>query len=278
MITKPTRVTDHSAALIDHIYSNSKSLNSKSGIVITDVADHFGTFYVSRKKAHITVSNYKYIRQMKAENFIHFKQILSATDFSPVLACDCPNEAYNKCVYDNAFNVALPTKIIKLMRKYIKREPWMTQGLLNSSINKSKLLRTKIRKPTENNIKKYKYFRKMFNKLKRLAKSKYYNVKRTWQILREVLNRQPNHNEQNELFVIGDIETNNKKDIANGFNTFFANIGKAISDQITQPPEVYSDFLNGNYPVNCFFQPTHEEELIKVAQNLKTKKNKPRIR
>ena len=98
VITKPTRVTYHSATLIDHIYSNSKSLNYKSGIVITDVADHFGTFYVSRKKAHITVSNYKYIRQMKAENFIHFKQILSATDFSSVLACDCPNEAYNKFI------------------------------------------------------------------------------------------------------------------------------------------------------------------------------------
>ena len=176
VITKPTRVTDHSVTLIDHIYSNSKSLNYKSGIVITDVADHFGTFYINRKRHNITVSNYKYIRQMKAENFIHFKQILSATYFSPVLACDCPNEAYNKfiCVYDNAFNVALPKKRIKLMRKYIKREPWMTQGLLNSSINKSKLLRTKIRKPTENNIKKYKYFCKMFNKLKRLANSKYY--------------------------------------------------------------------------------------------------------
>ena len=282
VITKPTRVTDHSATLLDHIYSNNKSLNYTSGIVITDVADHFGTFYVSRKKAHVTVSNIKYIRQMKAENFIHFKQILAATDFSPVLACDCPNEAYNKfiCVYDNAFNIALPTKRIKLLRKYIKREPWMTQGLLNSSLNKSQLLRIKIKKPTENNIKKYKYFCKMFTKLKRLTKSKYYtdifymnisNVKRTWQILREVLNRQPNHNKQNELFVIGNSETNNKQDIANGFNTFFANIGKTINDKIIQPPEVYSDFLNGNYPINCFFQPTHEEEVIKVAQNLKTK-------
>ena len=125
----------------------------------------------------------------------------------------------------------------------------MTQGLLNASANKSKLLRTKIRKPTENNINKCKDFCKMFNKLKRLIKSKYYtdifsmnvsNVKRTWQILREVLNRQPNHNKQNEIFVIGNIETNNKKDIANGFNTLFASIGKTISDQITQPQKVYS--------------------------------------
>ena len=179
VITKPTRITDHSATLLDHIYSNSKSLNYQSGIIITDVADHFGTFYVSRKKSRITVSNYKYIREMKIENFIHFKLILSATDFSPVLACDCPNEAYNKFIYiyiymyiyDNAFNTALPTKRIKLTRRYIKREPWMTQGLLNASVNTSKFLRTKIRKPTENNINKYKDFCKMFNKLKRLIKS-----------------------------------------------------------------------------------------------------------
>ena len=120
----------------------------------------------------------------------------------------------------------------------------------------------------------------MFNKLKKLIKSKYYtdifamnvsNVKRTWQILREVLNRQPNHNKQNEIFVIGNIETNNKKDIANGFNTFFASIGKTISDQITQPQKVYSEFLYGNYPVNFFLQPTYQEELMKVAKNLKTK-------
>ena len=33
------------------------------------------------------------------------------------------------------------------------------------------------------------------------------------------------------------------------FNTFFANIGGTINDQITQTPEVYSDFLNRNYPI-----------------------------
>ena len=60
VITKPIRVTDHSATLLDHIYSNSrpKSLNDTSGIVITDVADHFGTFYVSRGK---NISQYRTI-------------------------------------------------------------------------------------------------------------------------------------------------------------------------------------------------------------------------
>ena len=56
VITKPTRITDHSATLLDHIYSNSKSLNYQSGIIITDVADHFGTFYVSRKN-HLNITS-----------------------------------------------------------------------------------------------------------------------------------------------------------------------------------------------------------------------------
>ena len=51
-ITRPTRITPHSATLIDHIYSNYNrptSQNSTSGIIITDVADHFGTFHIVNK-------------------------------------------------------------------------------------------------------------------------------------------------------------------------------------------------------------------------------------
>ena len=38
-ITKPTRVTPSTATLIDHCYAND--------IIINDVADHFGTFYIT---------------------------------------------------------------------------------------------------------------------------------------------------------------------------------------------------------------------------------------
>jgi hypothetical protein len=47
-ITKPTRVTQTSATLIDHFYTNDITGNGSSGIIINDVADHFGTFYISK--------------------------------------------------------------------------------------------------------------------------------------------------------------------------------------------------------------------------------------
>ena len=51
-ITRPTRITPHSATLIDHIYSNDNRptfQNNISGIIITDVVDHFGTFHIVSK-------------------------------------------------------------------------------------------------------------------------------------------------------------------------------------------------------------------------------------
>ena len=71
----------------------------------------------------------------------------------------------------------------------------------------------------------------MFSKLNGLVIP---NVDRKWQILCNVLNIQYNCNEQYELFMIGTIGNNKKKKIVNSFNTLFANIGKMISDNMTQ--------------------------------------------
>ena len=48
LITKPTRVSEHSATLIDHICTNKQHIDATSGIVITDMSDHFGIFSTIR--------------------------------------------------------------------------------------------------------------------------------------------------------------------------------------------------------------------------------------
>ena len=49
VITKPTRCNS-SATLIDHIYTNNITSIGHSSIIITDVVDHFGTYYLSHDK------------------------------------------------------------------------------------------------------------------------------------------------------------------------------------------------------------------------------------
>ena len=122
-ITRPTRITPHSATLIDHIYSNDNrpaSQNSISGIIIrpTDVGDHFGTFHIVNKCKQTPVQKYSQIRQMKTDNVSMFNNILANADCSSVLLPECPNYAYTTYhsfmeIYTNAFNQACPIKSIK---------------------------------------------------------------------------------------------------------------------------------------------------------------------
>jgi hypothetical protein len=55
LIHKPTRITDFSETLIDHIYSNNLLAKSTSGIIITDLSDHFGIYHMVQNKSR----NYK---------------------------------------------------------------------------------------------------------------------------------------------------------------------------------------------------------------------------
>ena len=48
IIVKPTRITASSATLIDHMYTNNITATDQATIIITDLADHFGTFYLTK--------------------------------------------------------------------------------------------------------------------------------------------------------------------------------------------------------------------------------------
>jgi hypothetical protein len=178
VITKPTRVTTSSATLIDHMYSNLITSSYHSGIIINDVADHFGTFCIYEGKSkHISQPSSKH-RSFSTKNIIKFKTLLNETDFEDVLNIECPNLAYDTFLskYLAAFNESFPLRGRTVIPKYIKREPWFTSGLLTSSLNKSRLLSRKLHKPTEENILKYKRFNKLYNKLTWSMKTMFYRT------------------------------------------------------------------------------------------------------
>ena len=96
------------------------------------------------------------------------------------------------------------------------------------------------------------------------------NIKRTWQLLHEALNKKPMISKSEDAFLIGNIEVTNKKEIANGFNSFFANIGTTISDAVPESTIAFSDYLTHNCQTNFFMYPTDEHEIINVTKNLKS--------
>ena len=138
IITKPTRLSRTSATLIDHIYTNKIEDDVTTGVVVTDLSDHYGTLYIptgSKTNPDARSAQKRFFNEENRARFIHE---LSVVDFSCVSDTECANHAYDTFLrlFKTAFNRAFPLKTIKVRTKYIKRDPWITRGMVTSSRKK----------------------------------------------------------------------------------------------------------------------------------------------
>ena len=281
-ILKPTRVTHSSATLLDHILTNDITGRSSSGIIINDVADHFAVFQVSATNTKITQPLVKHFRSFSNDNIAKFRSELDHIDFSPILLSGCPNEAYAKFIdlYKTPFETAFPLKTVKVRTRNIKREPWMTSGLLNSSRHKSKLHMKKLKKPTQINIQEFKTYLKLFNKIKRKAKITYYktiieenkhNTKQIWKVLKKAIGKENNKASLPNSFNVENKSVSDKTEIASAFNTFFANIGYNVSHNVPRAKKDFASYLPDHNAQSIFLDPVITADILALTKKLKPK-------
>ena len=283
VISKPTRVTHQTATLIDHIYTNDILVNTRSGVLITDeVADHFGVFHIILSDTNENVNQFKYIRNMGNDRLELFKSKLSETDFNEVLNTSNVNEAYTKfmVLYRQAFEFSFPLQRVKNSRKHIKKELWMTKGLLISSVTKHKLYMKKLKKPCHENIERYKEYNSLFRKILRAQKKKYYedifnkcrnDSKETWKLLRSVIGKTSNKSAFPDVIQHNNVTIENSEEITNIFNDYFTNIGKNTEKSIQQSQISFDDYLNYSSDCSIFFTPTGPAELVSRVRRMKPK-------
>ena len=175
LIHKPTRISNSSATLIDHMYTNNIKISSISGIIITDLAYHFGTFHTIYNESSFTTSKFVDKRIFSDSNVNKFNDQLTSTNFDYILQMNDPDQAYNHfmSIYSNLFQNCFPITRLKLNTKYHKLEHWMSTGLMASMKTKTQLLKKKLKQPTEFNINNYKAYINVYNSLK--SKMKYYS-------------------------------------------------------------------------------------------------------
>ena len=85
IITKPTRLTDHTAILIDHIYTNCLQ-NFTAGILTVDITDHLPVFCVVRTQPTRNNSNKKYFRDYSKFKYTQTTVLYSHISLSDVWA------------------------------------------------------------------------------------------------------------------------------------------------------------------------------------------------
>ncbi len=282
MIHKPTRVTHSSATLIDHIYTNDISNSAQSGIIITDVADHFATFLICKcKRTKLQPKTIK-IRQFSEENITKFKNKLDSTDFNPVFQLACPDEAYSEFIklYLHSFNEAFPLREITTHSRNIKHEPWYTPELSSSFKAKSELYSKKLSKPSELNINAYRDQNRKYNKLKREMKFNYYrnilqenkhDIKKTWMIMKQALGKLNDKSSYPSSFLINNVTVTDKQQIADMFNNFFSNIGRQTNHNVPKSKKSFSSYLPNPIPNSIFLETVSPPDVLKAACKLKPK-------
>ena len=282
IITKPTRITEHSATLIDHIYVNHTDCNIRSGIVITDISDHLGTFAIIKKRINYKTKQTVHARSFKPENVEHFRNILNGEDFTLVTQSVCPHNAYSIFMnkFNQAYNKAFPIRSFKTTSKFIKKVPWFTAGLLTSSIHKIKLYKKQIANPSVENVEVYKTYKTIYNRLCREAKKSHYSnllhsykkdIKKCWSVLKEVINKHKQNRNISTVFCInGDITTDKMK-IAESFNNFFTDIGSNLANKIEKQDTVFNRHLTKKLSNSFFFSPITDNDVILAANHLKPK-------
>ena len=281
VILKPTRITDSTFTLIDHIYTNNILEVKQSAIIITDVADHLATSVFFKHKKIEETPNCVKTRIFCDKNIAKFKNYLLKTDFSVIYNIKCPNECFSKFIelYKVGFEECFPICEIT-PRKNTNNNPWYTNELKLSGKLKNKLYKTKLQSPTETNITKYKTELKRYNTLRRNLKSDYYkrkltdykqNVTKLWSFINETIGKTKNKPKYPNSFLINNQRVSNRVTVANSFNAFFTNIGKQTNNKIPSVSKHYSTYLRNFQQNSIFIEPVNELEVLKMVNKLKPK-------
>ena len=115
LITKPTRVTQKSATLIDNIFTNNTENKPYQGIFYTDISDHFPILYtcsslkISKELQYVTKRVYS---EASINNFI---RLIQAVDWNQVTYIEDPQCAYSlfHTEFHKAYFQAFPLKTFK---------------------------------------------------------------------------------------------------------------------------------------------------------------------
>ena len=245
-VTGPTRLSE-SNTLIDHVYSNSK-LPTHTDIVMAGLSDHEITLTTFNKKIK-TKKEFVTKRWLKPAHYGEIADILRGEDWSPMLQLSADKAAeFLEQAITKAMDEIAPIKSKKVSTK--KLNQWSTVGIRTSTKN-SAYLHKQVKSKTLLK-EEYKNYKKILQRVIRKAKNDYYNnllkaagkdTRKIWGIINEVIDRKQSRHIMPAKFKSGEEVLTSKKAIADGFNNYFASIGKEMADKLPNVPG-YEDYLS----------------------------------
>ena len=277
-ITKPTRVTDKSATLIDNIFYNNyvENTSSLTGILYTDISDHFPVFHIDYSVSEPLVSKSFKKRIYSMENMEHFSSKMREMNWTCVLQNNDVQNAYNMFYneFSDVYNTCFPMKTFK--QGYRTRKPWLSEGMKKSIKTKNKLYKQYKKTGSIEHESVYKQYRNNLNKLLTAAERSHYetlfnetkdNLKKSWRILKQVINKKKDTSSCSK-FLVNQETTTDKNKIAKGFNQYFINIGPTLANKIPQDNKCPTTYMDNRVLESMVIAPVVEEEVRSIIKSL----------
>ena len=97
LILRPTRITSHSASLIDNIFTNSFCNDIVSGFFFTDVSDHLPNFAIHYEQGISNEGKKSFVsfRDKNTANIMKFHERLRSSDWINIYNYTNVNTAYS---------------------------------------------------------------------------------------------------------------------------------------------------------------------------------------
>ena len=284
-ILQPTRITDHSATLINNIFFNSLEHIVISGNTLCDITDHLPNFFIVNKISNLTSDNFKYYSKDYSKfNEDSFLADMSNLEWHNILHANSNITDMFKNFYSETKKIVDKHELfVRKTRNETKTisKPWITPGIKNSIKLKNRLYKKYLMTKSDYYKSKYKYYRNKLNNLQRISKRMYYekyfaknnhNDKNIWKGIKQLITLKPRGNYIPIKVVKDNHEITNTRDICQAFNDYFSNIGKNLAETIPSTNTTPCSIMGESVRNSFFMYATTRKEIEIGISKLKSSK------
>ena len=198
-----------------------------------------------------------------------------------------PNFSFNtfEKVINKILNKHMPIKKMSKKELKTKSKPWITQGIKNSISRREKLyskfIKSENKEAKDNYHQEYKELRNQIVEICRQSKNNHYqqyflnnahNTKKTWEAVRSIINIKTSKRSNINSLLVNNQVTNDPKEIADNFNTYFSSIASKLQSKIYNGFN-FQQYLCDRNNRNFFISPTTQYEVSDIIKNLNSKKS-----
>ena len=282
-ITLPTRIRNHSATLIDHIFIRcpKKLLQNKcsSGNLITDITDHLPNFTFLDIKTP-TIKKRPFTRLFTKNKIKSFNDNLNSE--ASLIADNELHDVNNSYAIFSANYFKLFDKYfpyVRISRKAFRDKPYITSGIKVSIKTRNRLYKKYLDNPSEVNKVIWKRFRNKTSETIKRAEELYFKnilnnhtngTKKLWNTFGKILNKNKIKHKRINSLLINDKKITNPQAISNIFNDFFSEIGERLANNFSNiDNSEYRKSLGKKVSHSIVLYPITEIEVKDTIRNLK---------